>query len=647
MKEKTTPKMIGELLVQEGFISERQLHEAINRQNSDLQNNMYAPLGEICVKMRFISRIDLNYVLKKYKHQIQLGEMLVNMGLLSYDELERGLELQKVENKRLGRIFVELGLITEENLVSSLSAQLGIPRISPSTGIADPGILRGINKAFLQKNECLPVFRDKDCVTVIMSDPLSNDKIRLIEGIYKCRVEPAIATSDEIQKGIDLLYNESRTTKPVPEAVSAGNKPNVTDSGMPEGYEENIVKIVDYILTNAVKEGATDIHIEPIDNMLRVRYRVDGVLCHKTDFPMNLANSIINRIKAVSGLDITDKRKHQDGRLGATVMNKLYDFRISTYASISGEALSIRILSNQSRFLDLDMIGFSPHNLALLKEIISQPSGIVMVTGPSGSGKTTTLYAIMTYLNDMAKKIVTVEDPVEYTVSGLVQGQISEKTGLSYNTFIKSVLRQDPDVIMIGEIRDKDSAQAVVDTCLTGHKVLTTFHTDETASALLRMSDIGIETFLISSTVMSVVAQRLVRTLCTHCKRKYKPGPDILSAFASIEKIDNKFTFYTAAGCPECNNTGFKGRAAVSEILVLDKNIRDAVLKRESASNIRAIARKSSGLISMIEDGFYKAAKGITSLEEILRVVTRSGIDTELKYSAEDIIAICDMQRKR
>lgn len=647
MGEKTGIKlMIGELLVNEGYISDKQLKDAIARQNRDLEEKTYVPLGEICVKLKYISRADLQQFLKKQRKRIQIGELLVNMGLVSYDEIDRALEMQKVEGKRLGQLLVEMGYITESHLVNTLSAQLGIPKITPTAGIVDPVILKGISKAFLQKNECLPVCRNGDCITVIMNDPLAEDRIRLLEGIYKARIEPAMATTEDIQKGIKLVYEDLDMVQGAPEHSKSPFKSLVITEGATsqQGYEDNTIKVANYIITNAISDGATDIHIEPLETMLRIRYRVDGILQHKTDLPLSLAVPLVGRIKAVSALDISDKRRHQDGRIGIRVMNKSYDLRVSTYSSINGETVAIRILPTQSNLMDIDMLGFSPHTLAMLKEMLQIPSGIVLITGPSGCGKTTTLYASMNYLNAMEKKIVTIEDPIEYTLSGIVQGQVSDKTGLSYKNCVKAILRQDPDIIMIGEIRDKDSAEAAVETCLTGHKVLTSFHTDDTAGALLRMFEMGIETFLISSTVMSVVSQRLIRTLCPICKEPYIPDESVFGAFDSIRPIDpGKYTFYAAAGCSECNN-GYKGRTAVSELMILNNEVRHAILSRTSSSDIRSVARQSAGMISIREDGFYKATLGITTLDEVIRVTNYHESDAHIPYSAESVIDACEMR---
>jgi type IV pilus assembly protein PilB len=636
--------LIGELLVEEGYVSEKQLQDALA---SQMKQRTYVPLGEMCVRLRFISRAELKAILKKHKKRVFLGELLVNMGLLSQEEIEHALEIQRIEEKKLGKILIENGFITETNLINSLSTQLGIPKIIPTIGLIDPSVLKGISKAFLQKNECLPMYRDGDVVTVIMSDPLSEETITTMKNVFKCKIEPAIASADDINKALKLFYEDIRVTENTAWDKDARNPYKnlvIGDSVSFQRDEDNIIDVLNFIISNALRERASDIHIEPMENMLRVRYRIDGVLHHKTDLPMSLAPSLSSRIKALCGMDIADRRRHQDGRLGAKVMNRCFDLRVSTYASLGGESIAIRVLPNQSNVMDLDMLGFSPTNLYLFRQMLEIPAGIIMVTGPSNCGKTTTLYAALLHLGGMDKKIVTMEDPIEYTIQGVVQGQINERTDLTYANFVKSVLRQDPDVIMIGEIRDRDSAKAVIETALTGHKILTSFHTDDTSGALLRMFEIGIETFLISSTVMSVMAQRLVRVLCPSCRLSYTPSNEVLNSFRSIRPINlDTHTFYTANGCLECNNTGYKGRTAINEIMLINDEIRDALLKRVPSSKIRALARQTSGLISIQEDGFYKATKGITSLEEVLRLVNFHESDAMMPYSSEELVRLCEM----
>ncbi|HID31399.1 MAG TPA: type II/IV secretion system protein, partial [Desulfobacterales bacterium] len=409
-----------------------------------------------------------------------------------------------------------------------------------------------------------------------------------------------------------------------------------------KGDQHAVVKLADAMILLALKERASDIHLEPKEKCLRVRYRVDGVLRHKTDLPISLAASLMSRIKVLSALDIAERRRHQDGRIQARVMDTEVDLRVSVYASAYGENIVIRILHRVSELIELDALGMSPGNRAIFQRMLDQPSGIILVTGPTGSGKTTALYAALNYLNDGQRAIITVEDPIEYTMDGVVQGQLDSKLGLTYVDFLKSMMRQDPDVIMVGEIRDSTAAEAVIQAALTGHKVLSTFHTDDTTGALLRLMDMGIDTFLISSTVVSIVSQRLVRKLCPQCRKPSVPDQNLFASFGVAPTGAGKLTFYQPVGCSRCGDTGFTGRTAVHEVLIVTDAIRDAILARKTSSQIRLIARDEARLISMREDGFYKATQGITSLEEVLRVVFQNEGDEVPDRSPEEIVALCE-----
>jgi len=641
-KTATATPLLGELLVEEGLISKNQLKEAITHQK---EKKGYVPLGEIFVEKRYLSRPELHSILKKHKKRLYLGELLVNLGHLTQDEVENALQLQKIERKKLGVILVENGYLTEANLINILSTQLGIPKILPTPGLVDPALLKGVNKGFLIKNECLPAFRDGDVITVIMSDPLSEETIRTLEHVLKGKVAPAIATAEEIKTGIKRIYDElqmldiSSTTA---EKTAAGQL-LLGETGALEGVDRNIIALLNFVISSAIAERATDIHIEPMENMLRVRYRIDGMLKHKTDLPLHLGATLINRIKAISRMEVEHMRKHLDGRLSIEAFNRKYDLRVATYASFHGESLSMRILPNQSHLMDLAMIGFSPSNLRIFKQLLNIPSGIAMVVGPAGSGKSTTVYAALRYLNSADRKILTVEDPIEYKIDGIIQGQINEKAGMNFKNFLKSLLRHDPDVIMVGEIRDKLSAEAVIELALSGHKVITTFHTEDAVGALLRIFGIGVESFLISSTIMSVVAQRLLRVLCPVCKVRQNPSDELLLAFDSVSHIDPAaHEFYAPAGCIKCDNVGYKGRTSISEILVINDPIRDAIISKSAYAAIRTIARESTGFVSLKEDGFYKAATGVTSLEEVLRIVPYNEIDSQTARSSADIVQLCE-----
>ena len=518
---------------------------------------------------------------------------------------------------------------------------MGIPKIVPDFHLIDRTLLVGISEEFLIKHEVLPAFKKNNVLSVIMGNPLDEETINELSNIFKCKIEPAVALSEDIKAAIIQYYRSVRlASQGIPEENAKDLIIGGTNLSMEK--EDNIVGIVDYIFTNAIIEGASDIHLEPKEKSLRVRYRVDGILRHKTDLPISLAPSFVSRIKVLCGLDIAEKRRHQDGRIEARVMDKEVDLRISVYASTYGESVVIRILHRQTELIELDALGISPTNMARFQQMLEQPSGIILVTGPTGSGKTTTLYACLNYLNNGERSIITVEDPVEYTIQGVVQGQLNPKLGVTYSDFLKAMMRQDPDVIMVGEIRDTIAAEAVIQAALTGHKVFSTFHTDDTTGALLRLMDMGIDTFLISSTVVSILAQRLVRVLCPHCSKPYVPDQQLLASFGVTSTGADKFKFHQPVGCSHCADTGFKGRTAIHELLSVNDAIRDAILARKTSSQIRLIAREQSNLISMHEDGFYKATKGITSLEEVVRVIFYNESNELSLRPAEEVVALCE-----
>ena len=411
-----------------------------------------------------------------------------------------------------------------------------------------------------------------------------------------------------------------------------------------ERHDDNVVELVNYILSNALTDRASDIHIEPQEKTLRIRYRIDGLIVHKTDLPMSISNSLLSRIKVLCGLDISEKRRHQDGRIRAKIFGQDVDLRVSSYSAIWGENIVIRLLQQQAKDLNIKSMGMNPVTQKRFINLLNHPSGVVLVTGPTGSGKTTTLYAALNYLNNKNKSIITVEDPVEYTLEGVVQAKLDDKLELSYLDFLKAVMRQDPDVIMLGEIREKNAAEATIQAALTGHKVFSTFHTDDTTSAILRLLDMDINAFLISSTLEAIIAQRLIRRLCDHCKEPQIPSEEILSTF-NINRINpDKHIFYKPVGCMHCNHTGFHGRTAIHECLIMNDYMRNAILEKKSSGQIRSIAREHTELLSMREDGFYKSMKGITTLEEVVRVVYFNEGDMKQQKTADELIEMCEQE---
>ncbi|KJR42298.1 type II secretory pathway, ATPase PulE/Tfp pilus assembly pathway, ATPase PilB [Candidatus Magnetoovum chiemensis] len=626
---------IGDLMLQSGLITKEQLETALDHQKGLYE---YKPLGEICLDLQYISRIDLQRFLRENKRHMFLGELLVNMNVINQQQLDEAFAVQQKEKKRLGKILIEQNIISEGILVNALSMQLGIPKIIPRVDIIDGKLMKRVNINFLRKYEFIPAFDDEDGITVIMADPLNSNTIRTLESFFNKTILPAVATTEDINKAISLYFQKLEFSQ-----VEESYKNLIIGDTNLSVSTDTIVGLFNFIVTTAIKERASDIHIEPLEGRIRVRYRIDGVLQHITDLPYSKLQPLTTRIKVLCGLDITERRRHQDGRIQARIKDKDLDLRVSSYVSSWGECIVIRILDKSVTIVDMDSIGFNPYHNALYKELLKNPSGVVIVTGPTGSGKTSTLYASLQHLNNIGIKIITVEDPVEYTLDGIIHGKLDPGVNMSFMDFIKSMMRQDPDILMIGEIRDETSASAAIQAALTGHKVFTTFHTEDSTGALLRLMEMGIDTFLISTTVVSVISQRLVRRVCNVCRIEYTPTKEETYIFNSIHSIDRGgIVFYKGRGCHECNYTGYRGRMAIHEILVVNDDIRDAILAKKPSGQIRNIARQNSRLITLREDGFYKCVKGITNPAEIARVVFFSDTDSKITRPATEIMGMCE-----
>lgn len=633
---------LGELLVKEGVLSEQHKNEALAIQKS---LPVYKTLGEICLEEKFVSRRDLNRILAKYHKRIPLGMLLMNLGMINHQQLKDALAEQGKNGMKLGEIFIKKGFINEKVLVDTLATQMGILKIFPDFHIIDRMLLKGWSEDFLKKNLILPAFKEKGEVTVIMSDPFNQELIQDVGRMFQCKIRPAIATSMDIKRALQQHFQKvSLDVMPRMAFKSVDDNKDlvVGDKGLSIGNQDGVVGVLDFIISNAIAEGASDVHIEPKESSLQVRYRIDGILHHKTDLPISMSAALSSRIKILCKLDISEKRKHQDGRLRAQVMEQDVDMRVSVYAAAFGENIVIRILYRQSNFIDVDQLGITPENKRKFLELMALPSGIILVTGPTGSGKTTTLYSAINQINDGSKSIITVEDPVEYVMEGVVQGQLNHKLGHTYVDFLKSMMRQDPDVIMVGEIRDSLSAGAVIQASLTGHKVLTTLHTEDSTGGLLRLVDMGIDAFLISSTVMAVMAQRLVRVLCPRCKEAYTPDAVQLSILGVDVNIPKKVKFYKAVGCSSCDHMGYRGRTGIHELLCMNDKVRDILLSQGTGSDIRRVARSGAGLMTMREDGFYKLMKGVTTFDEISRVLPWQDTEDDLLRSAEEITAMVE-----
>lgn len=551
-------------------------------------------------------------VLSKRK---RLGDLLVEAGAITSQQLDYALQ-NKTKDEKLGDYLIRENLLTEQQLIEVLEIQLGIPQISISQFIIDPELVHLLPKEIAKRSLIMPLTREKNKLLIAMADPMDYFSIEEVRMATGCQIETAIASKDELNKAISKYYDLQETMDAalndlVP--TEAFEEPEMFDDDSP------IVKLVNQIISNAVVQRASDIHFDPQETELRIRYRIDGVLRTERSLPRNMQNMIIARIKIMGNLNITENRLPQDGRIKANINLHPVDIRLSTLPTVYGEKVVMRVLDLTNSHGDLQKLGFSPMNLMHFKEVISKPNGIVLITGPTGSGKSSTLSTTLHYLNSEEVNIITVEDPVEYQIEGVNQIQVRDEIGLTFATGLRSILRQDPDIIMIGEIRDTETAQIATRASLTGHLVLSTLHTNSAAESISRLFDMGIEPFLLSSSVVGVVAQRLVRRVCRDCG-KYE---DVSSKEKDIFSNHDITISHVkrGSGCPSCNNTGYRGRFAIHELLIVDEKVKELILNRASLAEIKKHMAKH-GYRTLLEDGLLKVADGLTTTEEILRVAT-------------------------
>lgn len=567
---------------------------------------------------------------------LKLGDMLIKEGFITSEQLKKALDIQNKEGGRLGEILVKMAVVKEEQVVSTLGKQLGIPYFSLGTGMLKPAIDQGLEesipKDFAIKNLVLPLSRVLKSLTCAMYDPLDLVLIDNLKKLTECEINPVIATKMDIVKAIEEFYGKSAFLKDAVEATyeispaGAGGGLGIEEAiGISEGElsldmliaraeEAPVVKLTDLIIRQAIDERASDIHIEPFKDKISLRYRIDGKLYEIPPPAKHLHLPIISRIKILSKLDIAEKRLPQDGAFFVKLEDHIIDLRVSTIPTIYGEKVVLRILDRSSVILDLNQLGFEARQLEHIRHCIHMPWGLVLLTGPTGSGKTTTLYAALSEIRNPTTNIVTVEDPVEYRLDGINQVQVKPEIGLTFATALRSFLRQDPDIMLVGEVRDLETAEICVRSALTGHLVLSTLHTNDAPSAINRLIDIGIEPYLITPSLLIIVAQRLVRKLCTECKEAYEPNPEQLGGI----KL-NTDLIYRPKGCQKCSQIGYKGRACISEVMVIDDKMRESITQRASSQKIRELAR-ASGMTTLYESALKKVESGLTSLEEALSV---------------------------
>ena len=618
-------------LINEGLLTHEQLSNA--RVLAD-QLGGETTIADILLDMNVISRPRLDDFVRRHRNRLSISDILISRHMVTDNDVRAAREIQRKsgpKSKRIGETLIDMGLVEERHIVEALSEKFHLPIVDPDITEIDFDLVRKVSLKYLRRQVALPTKLEAGELHLLVADPTMTHFVEEIERLFACRVRLALATSATIGQKLDLV-DALLQSKDAGISDYQKVKYHTLEAQTTQAGEDRVIQMVDQLIRSAIDEGASDVHLEPMANKLRVRYRIDGVLVHKVDFPRDYTPRIISRIKILADADVAERRKHQDGRIFVKTDKQEIDIRASFYATVFGENVVLRIL-NKASLIGLQELGFAPNIQRLYSEdVLAAPSGITLITGPTGSGKTTTLYSSIDFCNDPTVKIITCEDPVEYVIDGISQCSINEKIGLGFNETLKSIVRQDPDIIVIGEIRDRFSADIAVQSALTGHKVFATFHTEDSVGALVRLINMEIETSLIASTIGAVLAQRLVRKICSSCKVEYAPEDRVLRRFGLKREEISQFALVHGKGCSACNFTGYRGRLGIYELLVPNVDIRDAILQKRTMQEIRQMSLESCSLCTMQEDGMVKALRGATTLEEVLenapRVFHQRPLDT-------------------
>jgi type IV pilus assembly protein PilB len=553
----------------------------------------------------------------------QLADILIEGGLVDEEQLAAAYDEHQRAGRSLGRVLVEHGVLSEAQLVSALAQQIGLPFVDLTEYVVDGSAVAMVPATVCRRHTVLPVGFDEGRLVLVMSDPanvFALDDVRSLTGLEP---RPVVATRDDLLAAIDRYYRADQDLDDLSSALVGEDHQEEEDlSKLKEVVEDApIVKYVNLLITQAIQDRASDIHIEPGERDVRVRYRIDGVLHEVMRSPRSIQSGVISRIKIMSEIDIAERRIPQDGRLSVNTGGKKIDLRVATLPTVWGEKVVMRVLDNSTARLALSDLGFEQSNYNRYSKSFVKPYGMILVTGPTGSGKSTTLYATLNIVSRPEVNVITVEDPVEYRLPGINQVQVNTKAGLTFAAALRSILRSDPDVVLLGEIRDHETAQIAVEAALTGHLVLSTLHTNDASSALTRLTEMGIEPFLVGSALDCVLAQRLARRLCSKCKEPYVPTPEDLAAARFPWTPEEELpVLYRPVGCSACAKTGYKGRLALHEVMEVTEDIERLAVKRASATEVAQMA-VNQGMHTLRTDGLWKVRDGVTSLEEILRVV--------------------------
>jgi type IV pilus assembly protein PilB len=611
---------IERLLIEEHLVTRDQIDRA-HRVIAHMQKPR--PIGEVLVRLGILANAEYDRVVRLHRSKLGLVDILQETGSLDEAGIQAYREASKESPHRTERdILMGDGLVEEERLLQAISTKYDIPYVEPDVSLVDISLLSKVSIPYLLRHHILPFRMIDGSLNAMMADPLDRDIITELERTYGTPVKPCAAPSRKITEALETLeyLRESRD-----EEISTSLQYHEIRE-LPEGDEEGegAIRIVDYLLTQAISLAASDIHVEPLETKVRVRVRIDGSIRHLTDLPGDFAARIGSRIKVLAGMDIAERRLHQDGRFFVKADGGEIDIRVSSYASMFGETIVLRLLDRHRGLIPLGALGFQPSVFKLLKDLVLRSSsGMVLLTGPTGSGKTTSMYSFVDYVNNDQLKVISCENPVEYVLEGTTQCSVNEKTGPTFADSLKAIVRQDPDIILVGEIRDSVSVRLAAEAALTGHKVFSTFHTEDSVAAVTRLLEMGIEPFLVSSTLSCIVAQRLVRRICENCRRPAKYTKEDLRYLGLTADDLHQMPVFEGAGCPECQQTGYRGRIGIYEVIVLDDDFRDATLSRPPSKVLRAVARNIQGFLTLQEDGLLKVFKGETTLSEVADKVPR------------------------
>jgi type IV pilus assembly protein PilB len=566
------------------------------------------------------------------------GEVLVAMKIITPDQLRKALQEQKQKGERVEQTIIRLGYAAEEWILQALAEYFDLPFVDLDTYLIDDKVIKMVPEEMARRHHLIPLFLIGETLTVATSNPLNIHAMDEVRNKVKCDVEMAISTESKIKKAIDQHYGATNTViestlqqylrgnagEPASGPVDYRKTHDLVVKEVQPGTAEEApaARMFDMIMIQAIRDRASDIHLEPDEKSLRVRFRIDGFLYESLTLPKQLHPSLTSRIKILAEMDIAETRLPQDGNFNVKMEKRGFEIRVSTFPTIYGENVVLRILDQTSPLFKLEDLGFPKEMLEFCKQLIQRPNGIILVTGPTGSGKTTTLYAFLNLINSKEKNIITIEDPVEYRLALIRQTQVNPKAGITFATGLRSILRQDPDVIMIGEIRDRETVEIALQAALTGHLVFSTLHTNDAPEAITRLMDIGVESYLISSSLIGILAQRLVRTICPNCKTPYQVNPEVLSELGEeVTKSKEPLTLYRGKGCKNCKQSGYLGRTGIFEFLSVNDKIKKLISDKATTQLIRETAKKTVGMVSLRENGLNKVLKGITALEEVDRVI--------------------------